>query len=270
MIKYFYTIMNVFANDMKAIHDNIRRGEKERQQLTALYDVTSKNMHPITRQRKESVLKWVYNMFKFMERCVRLGYISDFDYKGFGGEGVYFSINVQGLHIDLENKVVGNPIDRTEIGLKISWIENNNETRLVQSEKILLLLSSSHKTSKYVPKFYLGGTMRYNRKQYRCSFIEHIHGATLDTHPHYLGTKKDMYKQVECAIRCMNAVGVSHGDLKEDNIMLTPLGEIKIIDFGKSTHLPEKSSREVSEYHGEGGLRSNLESLAALRSTLVA
>jgi serine/threonine protein kinase len=63
--------------------------------------------------------------------------------------------------------------------------------------------------------------------------IEYVNGKTLDTIPH-LPTPKlvRIFLQVAAAMVHMHRRSVCHADLKPSNIILSRMGEVKIIDFG--------------------------------------
>ena len=265
--------MNVFANDMDAIQRNMRRKEKEYQQISMMHDVVTKTRNHPDGNRREEVLRWVYNTFKFMNGCVRKREIVDYDYVGFGGEGIYFVIvnGERGIQIPLGNVVRGSPTVYI-MGVKISWIEDNNERRLIRSEENLKILCSSPTTAEYVPKFYLGGTMTYNKRKYRISFMEHVQGKPLDKIITTYHNKPELYNKIKRGVDEISKMGISHGDLKEDNIIVTSEGNVKIIDFGKSVYIPNTDYKTVQNYTGtpnEERLRSNNTSLRELRGILL-
>ena len=66
---------------------------------------------------------------------------------------------------------------------------------------------------------------------------EHIKGQTLrqwmlDNPTPALSDMRDIIGQVITALRKMHRMGMVHRDIKPENIMITPQGDIKIIDFG--------------------------------------
>ncbi|ODV94071.1 hypothetical protein PACTADRAFT_20631, partial [Pachysolen tannophilus NRRL Y-2460] len=71
------------------------------------------------------------------------------------------------------------------------------------------------------------------------SLVEQTNGSGLKT------LEADcFFKQVLNAISYLHSVGITHNDLKVENLLLTATGQIKIIDFGTST--PFKCSWEKS------------------------
>ena len=65
--------------------------------------------------------------------------------------------------------------------------------------------------------------------------MEFIDGATLDqVKPDNLIKLCDICKQLTDGLREMHRTGLVHGDIKPNNILLTPRNEAKIIDFGQS------------------------------------
>ncbi|MEM7587663.1 MAG: serine/threonine-protein kinase [Acidobacteriota bacterium] len=54
--------------------------------------------------------------------------------------------------------------------------------------------------------------------------------------------KTSIATQVCSALAAAHGQGVIHRDLKPDNVMLTPAGEVKILDFGLSRHLKEETT----------------------------
>jgi eukaryotic-like serine/threonine-protein kinase len=66
--------------------------------------------------------------------------------------------------------------------------------------------------------------------------MEYVEGATLDTlmdaGPIPIDNAADCISQVLSALAYAHARGVVHGDLKPANIMITPSGAVKVMDFG--------------------------------------
>ncbi len=66
---------------------------------------------------------------------------------------------------------------------------------------------------------------------------EYIEGTTLrqwmyDNPQPDLQKVRTLIKQIAASLRVLQRLGMLHRDLKPDNIMLTPAGEVKLIDFG--------------------------------------
>ena len=71
--------------------------------------------------------------------------------------------------------------------------------------------------------------------------MEFVEGETLRqrlTRPVTLETFLDLATQSAAALVAAHLAGVVHGDIKPENIMLTPTGQVKILDFGLAKNLP--------------------------------
>ena len=71
--------------------------------------------------------------------------------------------------------------------------------------------------------------------------MEFVEGETLRqrlTRPVTLEAFLDLGIQCAQALQAAHRAGVVHGDIKPENIMLTPSGEVKILDFGLAKTLP--------------------------------
>jgi serine/threonine protein kinase/tetratricopeptide (TPR) repeat protein len=71
--------------------------------------------------------------------------------------------------------------------------------------------------------------------------MEFVEGETLRqrlTRPVTLDAFLDLGTQCAEALSAAHRVGVVHGDIKPENIMLTPDGQVKILDFGLAKNLP--------------------------------
>ena len=61
--------------------------------------------------------------------------------------------------------------------------------------------------------------------------MELVHGKTLES-PMPVGTALDYAGQIAAALEAAHEKGVVHRDLKPTNIMTTPDGTVKVLDFG--------------------------------------
>jgi len=71
--------------------------------------------------------------------------------------------------------------------------------------------------------------------------MEFVEGETLRQRlerPVTLEAFLDMGTQSAAALVAAHRVGLVHGDIKPENIMLTPAGQVKILDFGLAKNLP--------------------------------
>lgn len=89
--------------------------------------------------------------------------------------------------------------------------------------------------------------------------MEYVEGATLRDR---LNAPFDTQRFLRIAIQCAEALqaahekGIVHCDIKPENIMVTPKGEVKVLDFGVAKRLPHAGagSGSASTASGEGGL----------------
>jgi serine/threonine-protein kinase len=81
--------------------------------------------------------------------------------------------------------------------------------------------------------------------------MEYVEGATLRRH---LPATYSVPDFLEIAVQCAEALaaahdkGVVHRDIKPENIMLTPAGQVKILDFGLAKQLPAGPSAETQSF----------------------
>jgi hypothetical protein len=75
----------------------------------------------------------------------------------------------------------------------------------------------------FIPKFY------FDQELYvvHCLVLEYIEGE-----PCHWEDDPALTAKVEACVQRLESLGVKHMDLRPENVLLTPLGDIKIIDFG--------------------------------------
>ena len=81
--------------------------------------------------------------------------------------------------------------------------------------------------------------------------MEYVEGETLRQ---YLRRPMNLEQFFEIATQCAEALvaahehGIVHCDIKPENIMLTPTGQVKILDFGVAKHLPRSDQSWALSY----------------------
>src|SRR5271170_548824 len=75
----------------------------------------------------------------------------------------------------------------------------------------------------------------------RALVMELVDGETLQG-PLPLETALDYARQIADALEAAHEKGITHRDLKPANIMITPVGVVKVLDFGLATVSPDPSS----------------------------
>ena len=86
--------------------------------------------------------------------------------------------------------------------------------------------------------------------------MEYVEGETLRQ---YLRRPMKMEQFFEIATQCTEALvaahehGIVHCDIKPENIMLTPAGQVKILDFGVAKHLPRSDQSSTLDSTLVGG-----------------
>lgn len=71
--------------------------------------------------------------------------------------------------------------------------------------------------------------------------LEHIDGGALDSLPPNQDQRRQQFWAIAEAVQHAHQIGVIHGDLKPQNILLTRSGEVRITDFGLA-QLPHENS----------------------------
>jgi len=98
--------------------------------------------------------------------------------------------------------------------------------------------------SMYVPRLYSAGAVgdayflviEYFKGQ---TLQEFMNGRASRTSPRSVMLMRRVRRNLQRAMRALLAIGVYHGDLHANNIMITPHGHVVILDFGFATRVPE-------------------------------
>ncbi len=85
--------------------------------------------------------------------------------------------------------------------------------------------------------------------------MELVAGSTLSV-PQPLETALDYAKQIAEALEAAHEKGITHRDLKPGNIMVTPEGVVKVLDFGLAS-VPSRAGAWRSEWLANDGGRPN-------------
>ena len=88
--------------------------------------------------------------------------------------------------------------------------------------------------------------------------MEYVEGITLRERirkPFSVDECLSVAAQCAEALAAAHEKGVVHHDVKPENIMLTPRGRVKILDFGVARHLPGSETSAASESTGAGTFR---------------
>lgn len=112
-----------------------------------------------------------------------------------------------------------------------------------------------------LPRFYFGGVLHHERKDYGITVMDYVPGKPLmayTTGQHPFTAK--VYVAVERAAAALWVNGIIHGDLHRKNILYDALGsKARIIDFSFAVVLPEDYRNEIRESLGRAvsaGVRS--------------
>ena len=97
-----------------------------------------------------------------------------------------------------------------------------------------------------VPELFFGGSvgMAY------VTAMELVEGVTLDKYIKQHGGRisPGIYQRLQHAVATMLHAGIVHGDLHDQNVMITPRGDVKIIDFGFAVQLSPQQIAEVRKH----------------------
>src|SRR5712691_7706998 len=160
---------------------------------------------------------------------------------GAGGMGVVY-------------KAVDTRLDRT-VAIKVlaaSGVTPDREKRFVQEAKAASSLNHSN-----IITIYDIDTQEIEGKPVRYIAMEYVAGETLD---HLIGRKglpvRTALKysaQIADALAAAHAAGIVHRDLKTSNVMVTPQGVVKVLDFGLAKLNEEGEADAFAEtLHGDG------------------
>src|SRR5271156_3478366 len=160
---------------------------------------------------------------------------------GVGGMGVVY-------------KAVDSHLDRTA-AIKVlgaSAVSADREKRFIQEAKTASSLNHAN-----IVTIYDIDTQEIEGKPVRYIAMEYVAGETLD---HLIGRKGlgvptalKYAAQIADALAAAHAAGIVHRDLKPVNVMVTPQGVVKVLDFGLAKLHEEGQADAFAEtLHGDG------------------
>lgn len=162
---------------------------------------------------------------------------------------------------------------------KVQTIGKNNKTEEKQSIKenaFSQFLASSPLSKKYVPKYYFGGTYKWNKKLndtmytfiFRITFSEVVRGKPLlrlilDRTP----VPRSVIPTLEKACMSLWRQNILHGDFHDGNIIVdvngTVLKSLKIIDFGEAKKYSDDENASNDKWNVKK-LRNHIEKIEKL------
>lgn len=131
-------------------------------------------------------------------------------------------------------------------------------------------------SNEHIPRVY----DRFNDQNRHYLVMEYVEGVTLEEALKQAGGKLDQARVIDIALQIGETLEYLHGlnppviyrDLKPSNVMLTPSGQIKLIDFGIARHFQPLSNATMigtqgyappEQYRGKVEARSDLYALGA-------
>ena len=114
--------------------------------------------------------------------------------------------------------------------------------------------------SNFVPEFYVSFVTKLDDKVHECITLMGSAGMTTIKNARKAGVSAEFYARAEQAICALWLAGYIHGDLHLQNIMTDDKGNVKLVDFGFATKMPESFvtfiSQGVKQMIQEGSTKS--------------
>ena len=112
--------------------------------------------------------------------------------------------------------------------------------------------------NRLLPTFFFAGMLL--KGGLMITVMERVRGQSMKSYVRVNGVSPSLVVRVEAALLTLwVGYGMCHGDLHDDNIIITPEGSIRFIDFGLSIKLPERYQKKLRASMTNGEIPSAIE-----------